>query len=70
MPIEQSDIDALKKAIVSAELSVTFSDGRRVDYRSVAEMKEALAFAVGDVATQTSGGTPVCKSTFAGVTRY
>lgn len=38
----QSDIDALKKAIASGALTVEM-DGRRITYRSLAEMRSTLA---------------------------
>lgn len=53
MSITQSDIDALKRSIISGNRVVQYKD-RRVEYRSIAEMKEALAFAEQEV----SGTTP------------
>jgi hypothetical protein len=38
----QSDIDALKAAIGSGALMVTYSDGSSVQYRSLADMKATL----------------------------
>jgi hypothetical protein len=46
MPVTQQDIDALKSAIARRqEAQITFSDGRHVTYRTVAELERALAFA-------------------------
>lgn len=38
MSIGQSDIDALNAAIATGERSVTFADGRRVDYHGKADL--------------------------------
>lgn len=46
----QSDIDALKTAIATGAVDVTYSDGSRVTYRSLAEMKEILAGMEAEVA--------------------
>lgn len=34
----QTDLDTIKGALASGELSVTFEDGRRVEYRSTADL--------------------------------
>lgn len=57
MPLTQTDVDTIKRAIVSGVKSVTFADGRRVDYQSVEEMKQALAMAQADVAGDACGGS-------------
>lgn len=65
MALTQSDADAIKRAIASGVKSVSFADGRRVDYQSVAEMKEALALAQADIAagngSATSSVTSFCR---------
>lgn len=38
MAVSQSDIDALNAAIATGERSVTFADGRRVDYHGKADL--------------------------------
>lgn len=38
----QADIDAIEKALASGERRVRFSDGREVEYRSVADLRGAL----------------------------
>lgn len=40
MALTQSDLDALDRAIASAELTVTV-DGRSVTYRSISDLKKA-----------------------------
>jgi hypothetical protein len=45
MPLTTADEDALLIAIARGEQRVRFSDGREVTYRSVAELREALAIA-------------------------
>ncbi len=39
----QTDIDRLDAAIASGELTVQHSDGRRITYRSIGELKAARA---------------------------
>lgn len=39
----QAHRDSLKQALYSGELSVRDSDGKQIQYRSVAELKAALA---------------------------
>lgn len=43
MAFTTADADALKSAIASGVRDVQYSDGSRVQYRSLSEMKEALA---------------------------
>lgn len=57
MAFVQSDVDSIKKAIASGVQSVRFADGRRVDYRSVPEMIEALRLAEAEVAAANGGDT-------------
>ena len=38
----QADADAIREAIASGELVVQHSDGRRITYRSINELKAAL----------------------------
>lgn len=49
MALTQASVDALEKALASGALSVDFPDGGRVTYRSVAELKDAIAYAKGVV---------------------
>jgi len=49
------DVARLKRALVMGEMEVEYQSGterRRVKYRSVAEMKEALAFAEQELGTR------------------
>lgn len=46
----QSDADALKAAIATGARDVTYSDGSRVVYRSLDEMRQVLAMIQGEVA--------------------
>ena len=41
MALTQQHLDELEEAIATGELEVTFSDGRKVRYRSINELKEA-----------------------------
>lgn len=57
MALSQTDIDALEKALASGALRVSFPDGGTVEYRSVADLKQAL-----DYAKATVNGTPTTQS--------
>lgn len=39
----QADLDALEAALAQGEMRVRFADGREVQYRTVAELRSALA---------------------------
>ena len=60
MPYTQADVDRLKAIRTSGAKSVTFSDGRRVEYNSPADLDSAIAAAEAEVSGSTSG-----RSTFA-----
>lgn len=51
MALTQSDLDRLDAAIATAELEVEFGDGRRVRYRSVAELTAARDHVAGVLRT-------------------
>lgn len=42
MAYSQDDVDALKAAIASGARDVTYSDGSRIVYRSLEEMRQTL----------------------------
>jgi hypothetical protein len=56
MAITQADLDALNTAIVSSELEVEL-EGRRVRYRSVAELVAAYEHAKTVLATSATGAS-------------
>lgn len=55
MALSQSDLDALDQAILNTELEVQVN-GRRVKYRSTAELVEARAHVASVLAMQRRGG--------------
>ncbi|QOR55734.1 MAG: hypothetical protein YHS30scaffold667_30 [Phage 65_10] len=57
MALTQTDVDRLATAIASEELEVRV-DGTLTKYRSIAELKEAYQFAVGQVAAAQAVSTP------------
>lgn len=63
MPFTLADEDAIQAAIVRGEAEVRFADGRTVKYRSVAEMREALAIA------RSERSVPMNRTTLAGFRR-
>lgn len=50
MALTQASVDALEKALASGALMVETPDFGRVTYRSVAELKDAIAYAKSVVA--------------------
>lgn len=50
----QDDADNLKASIASGTKDVTYSDGSRIVYRSLAEMRETLALIQAEVAGSTT----------------
>lgn len=54
MAFTQSDVDKIKAAIASGTDQVSYSDGRSIRYRSVADLEKALALATAEV-SQTAG---------------
>lgn len=51
MAITQADVDRLEAAVVRGELTVEY-DGRRVTYRSMNELLQALSYAKGELQKQ------------------
>lgn len=49
MAFTQSDVDKIKSGLVGGVRRIRFEDGRETEYRSVAEMKEALRLAQSEV---------------------
>lgn len=66
MALTQTDVDNLESALASGELTVEY-DGRRVTFRSVAELVQALAYAKQEVAAASAAGN--VTQSFAGFTR-
>jgi roadblock/LC7 domain-containing protein len=50
MAITQYQVDALEAALASGELRVEY-DGKKVEYRSIPELQQALAYARSQMAT-------------------
>lgn len=55
MSVTQADIDALDRMIVSGVLSTSY-DGKRIEYRSMAELRAARATAAAQLAAATGTG--------------
>lgn len=56
MAFTQTDIDALDRAIASGELTVETA-GRRISYRSIAELKTARTLIASDIASAATNRT-------------
>ena len=50
----QTDLDAVEAAIASGELTVQHSDGRRITYRSIDELKAARSLIKGEISPPTT----------------
>ncbi len=48
MAISQAQVDALEAALTSGELRVSY-DGRTVEYRSIDDLKKAIAYCKGEI---------------------
>lgn len=57
MAFTQSDIDELKKAMATGALRVRYADGREVQYRTLAEMRETLTIMQAEVTPASSGNS-------------
>lgn len=55
MSVTQADLDALDRMIASGVISTTY-DGKRVEYRSMKELREARAALAAQLAS--AAGTP------------
>ena len=53
MAVTQADLDSLSRAIVGAELEVEY-EGRRVRFRSVAELRAAYEHVKSELASQSA----------------
>jgi hypothetical protein len=56
MAFQQSDIDALKAAMATGTMRARYADGREVQFRSLAEMRETLRMMQAEVDAAASGG--------------
>lgn len=56
MAWEQADLDKLKRMVTSGVRAVTFSDGRNVTYRTLEELKQAIAMVAAELGV--AAGTP------------
>jgi len=49
----QTDLDAIEAALASGELTIQHSDGRRITYRTIQELKAARALVKGELTPPT-----------------
>lgn len=66
MALTQTDVDNLETALVTGELSVEI-EGKKVTYRSVTEIKDALAYAKNEIEKTAAGGQT--NQSYAGFSR-
>jgi hypothetical protein len=55
MAYTNDDLAALERGLSSPELRVTFTDGRSIEYRSIGELREAIAEVKASLASAGSG---------------
>lgn len=63
MALTHADLDRIDAAIATAELEVQFADGRRVRYRSVADMQAARTHVAGILASASSASAGISPRT-------
>lgn len=56
MALTNADLTRLESALAQGEMTVEY-DGKRVTFRSVAELKEAIAYVKDALAAQTPAGS-------------
>jgi len=59
MAYSQADLTRLQAAIADPARKVRFDDGREVEYRTMAELRSAIADVSADLARQAAGNRPV-----------
>ena len=59
MAYSQADLNRLQAALADPTQKVRFDDGREVTYRSLSEIRQAIADISADLARQASGGRPM-----------
>lgn len=64
MALSQSHVDALERALASGALTVESPDAGKVTYRSVAELKVAIAYAREQLAAAASTNVPQSFASF------
>lgn len=57
MAFTQSDVDELRRAIATGAMRVRYADGREVQYRTLAEMRETLTMMTDEVVGSTGGSS-------------
>lgn len=65
----QADVDIILAAIAHGTQQVVFADGRRVTYRSIPEMREALSIIRDEIAASSTSYDNTARSTFVTVCR-
>jgi hypothetical protein len=63
MAWQQSDLDAIDKALASNVRSVTYSDGRRVDYQDADKMLAVRKEIKADLTAQATSLSPRLRTT-------
>lgn len=65
----QTDLDALSAAITAGVKAVTYADGRKVEYQTVADMLALRREMKGEVAAGAAKVTPPLRTTIGRVVR-
>lgn len=65
MAYTSADLNRLQAAVADPARKVRFDDGREVEYRTMQELRDAIAVVTADLARQSgTGQTMLRKSTF------
>ena len=65
----ESDLLTISAAIVSGKKAVTFADGRKIEYQSVAEMRQVRSDMIAEISAAASAVNPRTRSTVGVVRR-
>jgi roadblock/LC7 domain-containing protein len=64
MSFTSSDLISIDSAIASGELVIQFSDGKRVQYRSIDELMKARGLIVNEIAVTTNASSRSTLASF------
>lgn len=63
MAYTQTDLNRLQAAIADPARKVRFEDGREVEYRTMAELQNAIAMVSADLVRQSGSVQPILRKT-------
>lgn len=61
--LTQTDLDRLEAALATGELTVDYGEGRRVTYRSIAELRQAIDYTKAQLQAASADGATTSSVT-------